>query len=114
MNGVTQLSSHTFEIGGMGAAGPQDPPIQMVAVATAPPNVQVAPLADPARATDLSKPESPLTARQLLTQLRSRLRDVKRELKAKGALEKERDQLQRLIRAATTELDNVRRLRAAG
>jgi hypothetical protein len=116
MNGVTQVSAHTFEIGGMGAAvsspvveigGPvaqsqTSPAIQQPAVVAAP--------------TVLAAPASgrPPTLREQMAQMKARLREVKRELASKKALERERDQLQRLIQAATKEIDNVRRLRAAG
>ncbi len=107
VSGITQISEHTFEIGGMGAAAQQPPPREF----TAPPAAVLARVhaqavsAGTSRATD---------CRALLKQLRTRLREVKREIKAKKSLEQERDQLQRLIRAATNELDNVRRLRSAG
>lgn len=104
MSGVTQVSEHTFEIGGMGGAAEPlrvDPPL------SSPAAVKIA------REAITSNPKAP-TTRQILAQLRGRLRDVKRELRNKKALEREREQLQRLIKAATTELDNVRRLRAAG
>ena len=50
----------------------------------------------------------------MLRQMKARLREVKRGIAAAKKLERERDQLLRLIRAANTELDNVRRIRAAG
>ncbi len=113
MKGITQVSEHTFEIGGSGAAPVAveigGPVVQSV---TAPPIMVPAPVAPVAVQPAASG--RPLTARQLLTQLRARLREVNRELVTKKALEQERAQLQRLIKAATTELDNVRRLRAAG
>jgi hypothetical protein len=108
MSGITQVSEHTFEIGGMGASLPQPPPSREL---SAPPTTVLAKVQARAIASGSS---SATDCRALVKQLRARLRDVKRELKAKKTLEQERDQLQRLIRAATTELDNVRRLRAAG
>jgi hypothetical protein len=113
MSAVTQISAHTFEIGGMGAA-----PTPMVdATAPVAPSV-TAPAPNPPLAYDFvttpAAPTKPPTLRQQLAQMKARLREVRRELAVKKALERERDQLQRLIRAATTEIDNVRRLRAAG
>ena len=102
MNGVTQVSAHTFEIGGMGAAIPQEAP-------------QPGPVRQtPARSVPAVTTEEPLTAASLLRQLKQRRRVVRAELKHKKRLETELAQIERLIRAATTELDNVRRLRAAG
>jgi hypothetical protein len=107
MSGVTRVSEHTYEIGSMGAAVPQEPPPAPASVPL-PASQPVKPAARQATAVQ------PLDLRTQLAQLRARLRDVQRELKNKKALEFERDQLQRLIKAATTEIDNVRRLRAAG
>lgn len=103
MNGVTQVSEHMFEIGGNGI--PEIPESAPTTVTVKPRRATAPAVASTGSATDV---------RALLAQLRARLRDVKRELKAKKALEQEREQLQRLIKAATTELDNVRRLRATG
>lgn len=55
-----------------------------------------------------------MTARELLNKLKARHGEVKREIRKLKALEAEKAQLERLIRAAKTEVDNVRRLRAAG
>lgn len=96
-------TQHAFEIGGMGAAVPAPPP------AEAP-----SPTPSATRTAATSTGAKLLTARQILAQLRARLREVKREIAARKQLERERDQLQRLIQAATNERDNVRRLRAAG
>ena len=110
---VTQVSEHTFEIGGMPAAvalpPPPAPPAPAPAAVPAPPPAVTA---GPAKGAAIA--DKPPTARQLLAQMRARLREVKRALADKKALEQERDQLLRLIRAATTEIDNVRRIRAAG
>lgn len=110
MSGVTQVSAHTFEIGGMAAAAPST----ALTPSQEPAEPPLAPHTKPVRAGLPAPHGKPPTARQILAQLRARLREVKRELSNKKALERERDQLQRLIKAATTELDNVRRLRAAG
>jgi hypothetical protein len=106
---VTQVSAHTFEIGGMGASVPEPAEFeqQLTPAATAKSQPKAI----------KSSPEQPgarLDTRALLAQLKTRLRDVKREITRLRGLERERDQLQRLIKAANTELDNVRRLRAAG
>jgi len=101
VSGFTQLSEHTFEIGGTGE----------VARVIAPAQPATAPIAVAARVAD---PSGPLSAAKMLQQMRARLREVKRQIAACKKLELERDQLQRLIRAANTELDNVRRIRAAG
>jgi len=105
VNGVTQVSEHTFEIGGMGASAPQPLPPEVPSVPA--PAVQRAKPAPPT-------PTSATDVRALLGQLKARRKAVRAELKTKAALERELAQLERLIRAAKTELDNVRRLRAAG
>jgi predicted secreted protein len=60
------------------------------------------------------KPTKPRTARTLVAELRTRLREVEREIRARKNLEDERDSLKRLIAAAKSETNNVRRIRAAG
>jgi hypothetical protein len=92
-----------FEIGGPGVPVIAEQP--SVAPPAALPAKAVAAQAAPSSATDV---------RALLGQLNARRKAVKAELKTKGALERELAQLERLMRAAKTELDNVRRLRAAG
>lgn len=52
--------------------------------------------------------------KQVLRQLKDRLRVVDREIKTRKTLEKERDQIRRLISAAQQEQSNLRRMRAAG
>lgn len=114
---VTQISAHTFEIGGMGVVLPQpvvDATAPVMQSVTAP--VAVSIVAAPAVATPppaLTAEVKPLTAKQMLAQMKARLKVVERELVAKTELERERDQLRRLIRAAKNETDNVRRLRSA-
>jgi hypothetical protein len=110
MNGVTQVSAHTFEIGGMGAA----PPVSVEIGAPVVQSVTAPPLAVPSTAEVVIVTPAVPTLRQQLAQMKSRLREVTRQLRDKRALERERDQLQRLIKAATQETDNVRRLRSAG
>ncbi len=104
MNGVSRVSEHTFEIGGdYTAPSPAAEPLapQIAPVVTTPAPIAPVELAKP---TDL---------RAVLKQLNARLTVVKREIKAREKLEAERDQIQRLIRSAKTEIDNVRRLRSA-
>ena len=50
----------------------------------------------------------------LLKQLKARLRVVEREIKARKALEIEREQIKRLIAAANNERTNLRAIRATG
>lgn len=59
------------------------------------------------------KASSVLSARQLISQLKARLREVEREIKVRKTLEDERDQLRRLMSAAKAERNNVRRIRSA-
>lgn len=59
-------------------------------------------------------PAEAVSTQTILAQLRARLAVVKREIRARRKLEVEKNQLERLIRAAREEKDNVRRLRAAG
>ncbi len=68
----------------------------------------------PAATTTSEKPVAALTAKQLISQLKARLRVVEREIRNRKQLERERDQIQRLISAATNERDNLRRIRVAG
>src|SRR5262249_14358775 len=103
------VTDHCFQIGDMAASVPRVPA----------PSLEVAqPPASPRSIqktqTPSGQPDTVLTTRQLLSQLRARLRVVEREIKSRRTLEKERDQLRRLILAAETERDNLRRIRAAG
>jgi hypothetical protein len=110
------IQEHVFQIGDMAAAAPgvADPepspppasaPQKRAAQAVRPPAQPAAPAAAPSQQ---------LSTRQIVAQLKARLRVVEREIKTRRALEKERDQIKRLIAAALTEHDNVRRLRSAG
>lgn len=57
----------------------------------------------------------PMSTTQLLRDLKQRLRFVEREIKARKMLEKERDQIRRLIQAAKKEKATVHAIkRAAG
>lgn len=121
MNGVAgvldesgKIHDHCFQIGDQSSppapARRQDPP--QVAAPVAP---QTTTTAAPAVELTAKKASAqPLTTRRLLADLKARLRVVEREIKARKTLEKERDQIQRLIAAANNELDNLRRIRAAG
>lgn len=113
---VTRVSEHTFEIGGPGLPVVPDSVevfAPVVPSVTALPSSLPAPSPAPLACDIVAVPARPPTAREMLAQMRARLRDVKRELADKKKLERERDQLLRLIRAATQEIDNVRRLRSA-
>lgn len=61
------------------------------------------------------KPVEPkkLTTRQLVSQLKARLREVEREIKIRKSLEQERSQIARLLDAAQNE-NNLRRIRPTG
>lgn len=119
MNGVAgvldesgKIHDHCFQIGDQSSppapARPRASPLPTPAVALPP---TIAASVEP---TAKKAPARSLTTRQLLAELRARLRVVEREIKARKTLEKERDQIQRLIAAANNELDNLRRIRAAG
>lgn len=102
------VSENCFQIGGQGAA----PAEQAQPIPQSPPAQSMAP--KQARAAAESSAPAVLSTRQLLSQLRARLRVVEREIKTRKALEEERGQIKRLISAALTERDNVRRIRDAG
>jgi hypothetical protein len=104
LDSAGRVAEHTFQIGGSDE--------QSVAL----PEPVAAPPPKPAGA---SRPAATvesdvLTTRQLLSKLKARLRVVEREIKARKSLEIERGQIKRLIDAALTERDNVRRIRSAG
>lgn len=99
---------HCFQIGDDPGAAKKTPP---------PPVVQAAPvpLAKPAVVTTATADGvGQVSLKQVLRQLKDRLRVVDREIKSRRALEKERDQIRRLIAATTQEQSNLRRIRAAG
>lgn len=101
------ISSHCFQMGdGTEILAADIQPLVM------PPQAKTAPVAveKPAVRAD----GKPLSTKALLAQLRSRLREVEREIKLRLELEKERDQIRRLMAAAKQERDNLRRIRAAG
>lgn len=112
LDGNGDVASHCFQLGG----DPRDAKPAAVAeqrqtVVTTASARQVTPAATK---PTVQSADTPLSTAQILKQLRQRLRVVEREIKARKALEKERQQIQRLIQAALTETDNVRRLRSAG
>lgn len=114
------LQEHTFQIGGgtivseFGAVeAPPDPrrrpaappvPVLTPAVAAVPVPVVAPPF----------QPPKQLSTRQILSQLKARLRVVEREIRVRKTLEQERDRIRRLIAAANQERDNLRRIRSAG
>lgn len=59
------------------------------------------------------KETQPLSAQQVIKDLKARLRHVEREIKARKALEAERDQIQRLLKAAKQEKATVHALKRA-
>lgn len=110
---------HCFQIGEQGATNmkapaPQPPPAQVQQALPLQMTAEkvVAPVA--AAATQPSSEPAVLSTRQLMAQLRARLRVVEREIKARKTLEQERDQIRRLIGAAQQERNNLRRIRVAG
>jgi hypothetical protein len=105
-----QPEEHCFQIGDMRAALPPLPTTEALLVA---PGALAKPAA-PARGKPTPLVESATSTKRLLVQLRARLRVVEREIRARRKLEGERAQLQRLISAAVSEQDNVRRIRSAG
>lgn len=87
---------YAFEIGGQGGQGGHDVPAEPA----------TASIPEPTKATRASvsaKTQAPttLTGVALVKQLRARLREVEREIRARKKLEAEREQLQRLLAAAT-------------
>ena len=100
---------HIFEFGEQFA-----PPVQSAAE----PVVLVA--TDPSPALTNSKPSAPtalqpMSTQQLVRDLKTRLRYVENEIKARKRLEKERDQIRRLIKAAKLEQATVHAIkRVAG
>lgn len=101
-----KVQEHCFQIG--------DDPRAVRPVEVAAPVSQSAPVARPAQRAPIAAPSGPIPTSQILRQLRERLRVVEREIKLRKDLESERAQLKRLIGAAKSEQDNVRRLRSAG
>lgn len=70
-----------------------------------------APLQPKTRAPTASKA---ISARELVRSIRARLREVNREIVVRKSLERERDQLRRLLSAALQKPAPVRTIRAAG
>lgn len=106
-----EADAHCFQIGGMGAT-PQ--PVAPPVVASVAMPTQVIPPQHADRVAVAAGVKPPMSTRELLAQLRARLRVVDREIKTRKAFESERGQIQRLIHAATEDRNNVRRIRAAG
>ncbi len=97
------MSGHSFQFtpgGGIVAAGDADDDDAIVpanAALFAQPERVEAPKAQPARRISFDKPLNVVKA------AKARLRDVEREIKKLRALEKERDELRRLLDAATNK-----------
>ncbi len=104
---MKQISEHCFQFGGDdendGMAG-----MAALKAATAASVAAVSP--PPPKPTPKS---DKLTTRQLVAQLKSRLKEVEREIKIRKSLEQERAQIARLLDAAKNE-NNLRRIRAVG
>ena len=113
LNEDGQASEFTFQIGAMEAAEPQ---VAFKLPFAAPATAVAAPVTAKSQPLVAARSAEPLvlTTAQLISKLKARLRVVEREIKARKTLESERGQLKRLIDAALTERDNVRRLRSAG
>jgi len=102
--------SHVFEFGEQFAPLPETAgePVAVPAAA-APPSVELN--SKPQVATALQ----PMSTQQLVRDLKRRLRYVESEIKARKHLEKERDQIRRLLKAAKLEQATVHAIkRAAG
>jgi len=101
-NGAVAEDAHVFEFGEQFAPSERAPDLVS----------QPAPVnAKPAKPVVLQ----PMSTTQLLRDLKQRLRFVEGEIKARKALEKERDQIRRLIQAAKKEKATVHAIkRAAG
>lgn len=100
-----------FQIGNDPRATPEPKPM-VSAQAPVPPVPVAAPQPKP-QPIPVAKAET-VDLRHVLRQLKDRLRVVDREIKSRKTLEKERDQIRRLISATKNERDNLRRLRSAG
>lgn len=97
---------HVFELGEQGDLLPRDAP------SPDPPSAISSPRAPTSRAKAAGT-AAPLRTRDVLRDLRARLRVVEREIRARKRLERERDQIHRLLDAARKRAD-VRQLRATG
>ena len=107
-NGSSSADPHVFEFGEQFAPRPQaDEPV--VLAATEPVSSLLAAIKE--------KPIGlqPMSTAQLLRDLKTRLRYVECEIKARKRLEKERDQIRRLIKAAKQDKATIHSLkRVAG
>lgn len=96
---------HAFEFGDQFAPRPE---VQAApAVVPEPERVTVRKNAAP------KKTDQPYSAKQVLRDLKARLRYVEREIKLRQSLEAEREQIQRLIKAAKQEKAVVHALKRA-
>jgi hypothetical protein len=125
LDGLVQ--EHAFQIGDMSAALPAPAPVAARSVQIPPASppmdredgdhvkhAEGSRLANEKFASGKAPEKQELNTREVISLLKRRLRFVEREIKSRKALEKERDQIKRLIAAALTERDNVRQLRSAG
>lgn len=111
-DGQVLADSHVFEFGDQFAPRPQVEEPAAASAAAAPIETLTAAVnAKPALPSALQ----PMTTAQLIRDLKNRLRVVEREIKARKTLEKERDQIRRLIQAAKQNKATVHAIkRAAG
>lgn len=108
-NGNTAADPHVFEFGEQFAPRPKaDEP---VVLATAEPIEQFAAAVNAKPA--LPPALQPMSTAQLLRDLKNRLRFIEREIKARKTLEKERDQIRRLIKAAKQDRATVHAIKRA-
>jgi hypothetical protein len=112
-----QPEEHVFQIGGVGPEAATEPTARHRDPTSAVVFQDIEQrAAESAKrvSTALHAKGEPVPTKTLLAQLRARLRVVEREIKARKLLEQERDQIKRLIAAATNERNNLRAIRAAG
>lgn len=97
------MSDHVFEFGDQFAPRPEvEEPVVLAAAA-------------PIESAN-AKPAStlqPMSTHQIVRDLKTRLRYVEREIKARAQLERERDQIRRLLKAAKQEQASVHALKRA-
>lgn len=110
-DGQLLSDSHVFEFGEQFAPRPQ---VEEPAASSAAAPIETFTAAVNAKPA-LPPALQPMTTAQLIRDLKHRLRFVEREIKARKALEKEREQIRRLIQAAKQNKATVHAIkRAAG
>lgn len=109
MNANVGEDAHAFEFGEQFARRPA-PPVEPAASVT-----EVAVGAASIEAAAKQRPAflQPMSATQLVRDLKHRLRYVENEIKARKALEAERDQIRRLIKAAKQDTGTVHAIKRA-